>query len=208
MNKEERQKWHQERLTLKREREAKLGEYQDYFWRFHAEGIRLLRQLPETSSLFQHSVALFYTPTNLDHLHLRIEWNDKTVMLTKKTWKYEEDCEHFEMMPQGHPDDPRTPEDYWEDVKPKITLERFDLAIKEFEYLLGLVANLRLPPMPPTPNAMCMDGEGYELTFCHCYAVTTWRWHCKSPESWKELETVARHIIELSDRNHRNLRQH
>lgn len=224
MNKEKRQERHQLRLKLKKEHEGKMAGNQAYYWKFVDETMKELRELPERSHEHPFMASLLYLPSFKDQIHCRIEWNDDSAIRTTKTWKYETDSSHFTTMPQG-PNDPRLPQDYWQDIKPTIEIEHKEMARDSVNELIRLVALMKLSIQPPIPeivpdylhemaaflkvpvrqlaaHSLYMDGHSFELTFAQGEAISIWKWHNEPPESWKELEKIVAVMMTLAKSNH------
>lgn len=220
MDKAERQKRHQERLKLKKEREEKAAEYQRYYWSFIDSGMKALRELPGRSSEHPYSASLLHLPSFEDHRHCRFEWNDVSVIRTQLVWKYEIDSLHFRNMPQG-PDDPRLSQDYWCDIKPTFELTQETYSLDYIEELVRLISSIRLPIQALMPeqfseqlqslavflkvpvrqiaaHSQGMDGQRFELTFSQGEAISTWQYCNDAPEPWKDLEKITEVLLRLA----------
>lgn len=187
MDKVQRQARHLQRLELKRQRDEKMMEHADYWYRFEEKAIRNLRELPGQQREHPRSVSLFYWSSFENLIHRRLEWGDVSARQVQKIWMYEDDVPHFDVL--------QFPEIYGKDRDPAIQEDQQTISLDSLAELIATVSELRLPALPTTPSYICMDGVSFELTFTQDCAISVWKWHNTAPECWQPLENVVRLIL-------------
>lgn len=222
MNKAERQARHQQRLEQKRQREEEMAKYSGFWRRFETEARKSIHQLPDRSSEHPYMVSLLYEPSDANPIHVRLEWNDNSILWTQKSWLFDIDYKFSEDAPQG-PSDPRPPAGYWEELKPSIEEYHETLPRNMASELIEQIGKLRISVQPPIPrdvpehvrqtaeffnkpiqefaaHSWCLDGSSYELSFAQGGAISKWKWYNNAPEEWKDLENIASFLLNIISR--------